>query len=449
MQDFQTDFDDNTNAGKNVQNDEISKLKQENSILNKILSNFFPENKSIVKRDFSPTIAPIFKTTSKQPTILFPSNHRYNNKFIVPTQSSAQNCSPYSCLEPKPSRFDHNFGHQGSGRVKDVPLSDHNSFRDFSSLDEIKQVLMDDPSFFTRLQGLENLRKTSPHSYSRSLKSRLGKVMAGRTNSEHLQQILSRRFRRKAEEMILKRPAIFDKIKDKDGTRRYGLEAPSVNSPVQEYNETSPPRVLYNSPALGQTPSDFYNLPPEDEPPSGFYSVPGSDLPLANFTSQNQNPNNPRDPEPVVEVSPPPVDAPSSSVISNDNTVLQPPAAIASQDTQTSAADIPVAIDLPLASVIASSSSSSSTSSSTTSVLNGFDRNSALLTAFGLSLIPTLAISIPFLAPAFRRRGRVSSGSPSSINPSSSSSPSSYSYNQKKRRRRGEEKRRHSSASWK
>merc|ERR1719510_1618798 len=108
---------------KDIHRDEILQLKQENSILNKILSNFFPENKSIVKRDFSPTIPPIFKTTSRQPTILFPSNHRYNNKFIVPTQSSAQNCLPYSCQEPKPSRFDYSFDDQPS-RVKDVPSSD-------------------------------------------------------------------------------------------------------------------------------------------------------------------------------------------------------------------------------------------------------------------------------------------------------------------------------------
>ena len=431
MQDFQTNFDEHkTSTRKNVQQDEILQLKQENSILNKILSNFFPENKSVVKRDYAPpTITPIFKTTSKRPTILFPSNHRYNNKFIIPTESSAQNCSPYSCLEPKPSRFDFDVRHQEFSRVKDVPTSDHKSFQDFSSLDEIKQVLRDDPSFFTRLQGLENLRKTSPHSYSRSLKSKLGKVMAGRTNREHLQQILSQRFRREAaEELILKRPAIFDKIKD--GKRRSGLEAPAANSPVQEYiSESSSPPVLYNIPSEVQPPSDFYNLPPENQPPSEFYSVPGSELPLANFTTVSQipNPNNPRDPVPVAEVAPPPVDAPSSSVITSD-TVLQPPAAIASQDSQTSA-DIPIAIDLPLASVIATSLPSSSSS---TSVLNGFDRNSALLTAFGLSLIPTLAISIPFLAPAFRRRGRVDGGS------------SNYSYNKRRRRRRGEEKK-HSS----
>ena len=433
MQGFQTNFHDKTSSKKNVEYEEISKLKQENTILNKILSNFFPENKSVVKRDYnSPTIAPIFKTTSRQPTILFPSNHRYNNKFIVPTQSSAQNCLPYSCQEPKPSRFDYNFDVQPS-RVKDVPSSDHKSFHDFSSLEEIKQVLRDDPSFFTRLQGLENLRKTSPHSYSRSLKSKLGKVMAGRTNREHLEQILSRRFRRDAEEMILKRPAIFDKIKDKDGKTRSGLEAPSVNSPVQEYSlpsDTSPPPVLYNSP------SEFYNPPTENEPPSEFYSVPGSDLPLVNFTSQNPAPNNPRDPvpvsevaPPVAEVAPPPVDAPSSSVESSD-TVLQTPAAIASQDVQTSE-DIPVAIDLPLASVIASSVPSSSSSSSSTSVLTGFDRNSALLTAFGLSLIPTLAISIPFLAPAFRRRGRVTNAA--------SNYSYSYSKKQRRKRRRGED----------
>merc|ERR1712223_150842 len=129
-------------------------------------------------------------------------------------------------------------------------------------------------------------------------------------------------------------------------------------------------------------------------------------------------------------VAPPPVDAPSSSVESSD-TVLQTPAAIASQDVQTSE-DIPVAIDLPLASVIASSLPSSSSSSSSTSVLTGFDRNSALLTAFGLSLIPTLAISIPFLAPAFRRRGRVTNNAASNYS-------YSYSKKQRRKRRRGED----------
>merc|ERR1712223_1201494 len=128
-------------------------------------------------------------------------------------------------------------------------------------------------------------------------------------------------------------------------------------------------------------------------------------------------------------VAPPPVDAPSSSVGSSD-TVLQTPAAIAYQDVQTSE-DIPVAIDLPLASVIASSVPSSSSSSSSTSVLTGFDRNSALLTAFGLSLIPTLAISIPFLAPAFRRRGRVTNAA--------SNYSYSYSKKQRRKRRRGED----------
>ena len=89
VQDFQTNFDDNTNTRQYVQHDEISQLKQENSILNKILSNFFPENKSVVKRNYSPTVPPIFKTTSKHPAILFPNNQ----KDVLAGEGSTEKCT--------------------------------------------------------------------------------------------------------------------------------------------------------------------------------------------------------------------------------------------------------------------------------------------------------------------------------------------------------------------
>ena len=56
--------------------------------------------------------------------------------------------------------------------------------------------------------------------------------------------------------------------------------------------------------------------------------------------------------------------------------------------------------------------------------------NQFLLNSSALS-IPTLAISIPFLAPAFRRRGRVTNAA--------SNYSYSYSKKQRRKRRRGED----------
>jgi hypothetical protein len=45
------------------------------------------------------------------------------------------------------------------------------SFRKFNSLDELKAKLAEDPTYFTRLAGLENLKRTSPHGLGRSLEA--------------------------------------------------------------------------------------------------------------------------------------------------------------------------------------------------------------------------------------------------------------------------------------
>jgi hypothetical protein len=41
--------------------------------------------------------------------------------------------------------------------------------RKFSSLEELKAKLAEDPTYFTRLAGLENLKRTSPYGFGRSL----------------------------------------------------------------------------------------------------------------------------------------------------------------------------------------------------------------------------------------------------------------------------------------
>ena len=419
---FQTYFEGANKIEANNEK-EIMDLKKENSILNQILSYLFPNRnkREPEKGSFSPTVAPIFRTTQPQPTVLFKRNTNYRNKFIVPTKSSTANCRLFTCKETKPSRLDHyeyDDDSEDRHRVKDLPTSNMKGFKDFSSLEEIKQILRDDPAFFTRLQGLESLRQSSPSEYGRSLRSSLGKVMQGRGgNSRHLRRILSR-YRRSAGEMILKRPAIFDRLSWEQEERTD--QAPGRLSPVR----------LYSAPPEQELPSQFYTVPTVVEPPSDFYSVPGANSPpSASFfpeaTDSSARPGsagsqlqqggssqpaavNPSltavDPAPPSLTAVSPTPPPLTAVEPAPPSLLPRPPAL-TQDSSVASQQLPSVADLlPITSIFSSSSSSSSSSSTSTSTT--FDRNSALLTALGLSLIPTLAISIPFLAPAFRRRGR-------------------------------------------
>jgi hypothetical protein len=319
--------------------------------------------------------------------VLFPRSHSYNSKFIIPTAASASNCAPYTCKEPNDSMLyqyatrDH--------RVKDVPANERQSFKDFSSLEEIKQLLRDDPSFFTRLAGLENLRRTSPAAYGRSLRAALGRAVGGRRGSRRLDHILARRFRRDTGGMVLRRPAVFDRLSE-DGKvgQTTGLGPPSQGSPVQYYSaafDTSAPSRLYTVPAVVEAPSDFYSVPATEKPLISFFGTDSLDP--AEVADQLQQEGA----------------ALTSSVAEGgtSGTLLQtPPAIAAASDSQVVAQQLPAVLDiLPLTSVVVATPSSAAATTT-------FDRNSALLTALGLSLIPTLAISIPFLAPAFRRRGR-------------------------------------------
>ena len=400
IDDFQTSFKDKETQYK--RDKEITKLQEENNLLNKILSSLFPDSKIVSKREQQPAFAPIFRTTTPGPTIIFKKNHDYENKFIIPSKTILDDCAPFTCQAPKPSRFDRYVDDYGISRVQEIPSDDQSVFKDFSSLDEIKKLVKDDPSFFTRLQGLENLRKTSPQDYSRSLKSTLGRMMSKtkERRSRHLQKILSSRFRRSAE-LILKRPAIFDRLSlEAQDERGVAFEPPSERSPVQFYSSQ-------------EIPSQFYTVPATVAPPSNFYGVPSAENPISSFSPPDPAPADSQDPhpqDPLISQQDTtssqedggrfPFASSSSSSVPSATILLQKPPAIATQD-QLVVSQITSAVDLPVSSVSDISLSSSSSSSSTTS---GFDRNTALLTALGLSLIPTLAISIPFLAPAFRRR---------------------------------------------
>lgn len=231
--------------------------------------------------------------------------------------------------------------------------------------------------------------------------------------------------------MILKRPAIFDRFGGEDEDYKdekareqsAGLEVPSAASPVnvfpdedleavspqvysvsgaeespsQQYTvpeALQPPNSFYSVPEAVEPPNSFYSVPEAVEPPNSFYSVPGAVNPPSSFLTvppaSQPAPDTPEDLLTVVSM----LQGQGSSLSS---ALLQRPSIIASQDSQVSPQLLPASISLP------SSLSSSSVSDSSSSSLASFDRNSALLTALGLSLIPTLAISIPFLAPAFRR----------------------------------------------
>ena len=163
-----------------------------------------------------------------------------------------------------------------------------------------------------------------------------------------------------------------------------------------------PPHMTRSS--LATTRKTFYSAPPPTVThPSVFYQVPSLSSepppPLpSNFPSQttdnnfNTNNNNQQ------------AQRPDSS---SSGTVLTKPSAIT-----TSEEDRLLLVQSSSASAIASLPSIASSSSSLVLTANnnkvnasGLSPNTALLIAFLLSLIPTLAISLPFFA--FRRRRRV------------------------------------------
>ena len=84
-----------------------------------------------------------------------------------------------------------------------------------------------------------------------------------------------------------------------------------------------------------------------------------------------------------------------------NSVILSRPSAITSIDTGIVSSQSLPAVDTSFNSNLVSLSTSSSVNRVST-----LDRNTALFAAFGLSLIPTLAVSLPFLVPSLRR-GRI------------------------------------------
>ena len=114
-------------------------MKEENSILNKILKNFFPERRFEPEESKSVTYSPIFgkhKVLNKPTVLEFKNHHNFNNKFIIPSFTETQN------ILKKPTRY-----------------SEENKFdifKHFGSVSELKDIEKEDPTYITRIQGLHN-----------------------------------------------------------------------------------------------------------------------------------------------------------------------------------------------------------------------------------------------------------------------------------------------------
>ena len=161
----------------------------------------------------------------------------------------------------------------------------------------------------------------------------------------------------------------------------------------------SVPQVLKNNLELTKTDSGlkpsvatFYSAP-WTSTPSSFYQVPGLSseepppIPSTSSSSSTSNTNAGSNLNNNQE---------SSGASSNSGTILPRPGALSTADrffiVPSSASSLP-------------SSSSVSSSNTNKLVAQPLSATTALLVAFLLSLIPTLAISLPFFA--FRRRRRV------------------------------------------
>ena len=114
--------------------------------------------------------------------ILFRNNHNYHNNFIIPSASETQHFHKKPAIHLEEDMFD--------------------IFKQFGSVSELKDILKEDPSYITKIQGLHNLRKTvSP--VGRSIKSVLLRMFSR-----------NKREKDKQENFILTRPAIYESLSD-------------------------------------------------------------------------------------------------------------------------------------------------------------------------------------------------------------------------------------------
>ena len=154
--DFYTSFTDIRQLNEN--DAEIKRLKQENEFLNKILKALFPEKiheeeqqfVNYVTEPFIPHTPPTMNKSPeyvKEPTIL-DLHKRKLSKFVELQLPKTQ-----LILQTPPIRKD-----QEKKREQNVE-GNLNPF--FTSLSDIKDKMLNDPTYFTRMQGLKNLEKSS------------------------------------------------------------------------------------------------------------------------------------------------------------------------------------------------------------------------------------------------------------------------------------------------
>ena len=280
-----------------------------------------------------------------------------------------------------------------------------NILKQFGSVSKLKDVVKEDPTYITRIQGLQNLKRTSPP-VGRSLKSVLKKMFS--------------RYKRdisEVDKLILKRPAIFENIshevslKSKDNLKpNRKISVPRQNIPKTYYQAPNTPSPFYEvpPPTPANTPSPFYQVPVNT--PSSFYDVPAiTPSSFYEVPPPFDNVDSSLDPATVVQMlqqegsnlQSAQTDSSSSSGSAGgqkNSVILSKPSAIALIDSGTVSLQSLPAVDVSISSNTASLSSASSVNR--VSTLSG---NSALLAALGLALIPTLAVSIPFLVPSLRR----------------------------------------------
>jgi len=212
-----------------------------------------------------------------------------------------------------------------------------------------------------------------------------GKIVAVASSKSRYQSIGKRKKRERSveEKLILKRPAIFQNLSESVSWKS--------NGNLEEHS----PQTFYHAP---NTPSPFYEVPPpqpaQEDIPSQFYQVPGNTS-TSNFNDEPP----PTDQGDRLELA-------ESAEDQKNSVILSKPFAIASiaMDTESISSQ-----SLPSIGVSISSNQVSLASSLSTNKISSLSRNSALLVALLLSLIPTMAVSIPFFIPSVRQGRRVES----------------------------------------
>ena len=230
-------------------------------------------------------------------------------------------------------------------------------------------------------------------------------------HNQTFQKLVSRR-KRNTNDLILKQPSIFKSIKKEISknvnVKHSGNVDRTVNPPlISSTNPTEFYKVPENTPTSfyeppKDAPSEFYEVPISK--PSKFYEVPSK---KPSIFYEVPPPDSSLDPATVVEmlqqqgsnIQTSQAGIAGSILDQQNSVILSRPSAIDSSDSGAVSSQSLPAINT-------SFSSSTSSESTTVNRVSALDRNTALLAAFGLSLIPTLAVSIPFLVPSLRRGRR-------------------------------------------